>query len=257
MIDKLKSTAYGSVALIAFFALWQFVSVREIVNSAVIPAPLTVGRALIDSLQSGLLLQQTGISLTNVGIGFILAILICTPAGIIIGTFYQKFERPLLPFMRMCEKINPFALFPVFMILFGIGALEKVMVVLWVSQWPLLFNTIDGVRNLDRTMIKSARSMGATRRDLLFKVIVPMTMPYIFTGVRYSAQLAFFMIIASEMVGASEGLGWQFLSANQAYNVPLMFGIIVYITVLAIIINVLFTKLENRFSGWKQSTFEL
>ncbi|OPY58893.1 MAG: Bicarbonate transport system permease protein CmpB [Pelotomaculum sp. PtaU1.Bin035] len=216
---------------------------------------MTVAGAVIDSLKSGQLIRQTALSLVNVGIGFLLAIFICIPFGLVIGTYYKIFEKSLMPFLRMCEKINPFALFPVFMILFGIGHLEKVMVVLWVSQWPLLFNTIDGVRNLDVTIIKSARSMGARKGNFLLKVIVPMTLPYIFTGVKQSVQLAFFMIIASEMVGANEGLGWQFFSANMAYNVPMMFGIIIYVTVLAIIINVLFTKIEKWFSVWKQSTF--
>ncbi len=238
-----------------FFAVWEFVTVAEIVPVAVIPTPVTVLGAIIGSIKSGQLIMQTGLSLVNIGIGFFLAIFICIPLGLIIGIYFKTFEKILIPFLRMCEKINPFALFPIFMILFGIGHVEKVMVVLWVSQWPLLFNTIDGARYLDRAIIKSALSMGAKKRVLIFRVIVPMTLPYIFTGLKNSAQLAFFMIIASEMVGASEGLGWQFLSANMSYNVPMMYGIIIYVTVLAIIINLLFTKLEKRFSIWKQSTF--
>jgi len=252
---NLRSIGYGSLPLIAFFAFWQFAAATELVPSAVIPPPVAVVRAILDSLKSGMLITQTAYSMVNIGIGFALSVLICIPMGLIIGTYYKTFEKVLMPFLRMCEKLNPFALFPIFMILFGIGHLEKVMVVLWVAQWPLLFNTIDGVRNVDRTIIKSARSMGANRSTLFFKIIIPSTLPFIFTGLRYSAQLAFYMIIASEMVGASEGLGWQFLSANMSYNIPMMYGIVVYVTLLSILINVLFQKLESRFSIWRQSAF--
>ncbi len=252
---RLKSIGYGSISILLFFALWQLASATNLIPNVVIPTPVRVIGAIWEMMASGLLFAQTALSLTNIGVGFALAIVICIPLGLVAGTYYNKVDKVLLPFLRMCEKLNPFALFPIFMILFGIGHLEKVMVVLWVSQWPLLFNTIDGVRNTDRAIVKSARSMGADSRTLFFKVIVPSTLPNIFTGIKLSAQLAFFMIIASEMVGASAGLGWQFLSANLAYNVPQMFGIVLYVTVLAILINVLFTKLEKHFSVWKQSVF--
>jgi NitT/TauT family transport system permease protein len=185
-----------------------------------------------------------------------MSVIIAIPVGFLIGTFYHKVDRILIPFMRMCEKLNPFALFPVFMIFFGIGNIEKIAVVFWVSQWPLVFNTIDGIRNMDRSMIKSARSMGADKKALYFKVILPSSIPNIFTGLKMSAQIAFFMIIASEMVGASSGLGWFYLSANMDYNVPMMYAIIIFITILAIIINVILSKLEKHFLVWKPSSFE-
>ena len=232
---KIGHLFYRSLALISFFALWQFVSVTERVPKAAVPPPTVIVRAVIDSLRSGTLFSMTWYSLTNIGLGFL--------------------ERILLPFLRICEKLNPFALFPVFMILFGIGRLEKVMIVLWVAQWPLLFSTMEGARNLDRSIMKSARAMGARKWNLLLKVIVPLALPYLFTGLKTSAQLAFFMIIASEMVGANTGLGWMYLNASLSYNVPMMYGIILYITLLAIAINLAFTKVEKRFSVWKPSVF--
>ncbi len=252
---KIGHLFYRSLALISFFALWQFVSVTERVPKAPVPPPTVIVRAVIDSLRSGTLFSMTWYSLTNIGLGFLLCLLISIPAGFLLGLNYHKLERILLPFLRICEKLNPFALFPVFMILFGIGRLEKVMIVLWVAQWPLLFSTMEGARNLDRSIMKSARAMGARKWNLLLKVIVPLALPYLFTGLKTSAQLAFFMIIASEMVGANTGLGWMYLNASLSYNVPMMYGIILYITLLAIAINLAFTKVEKRFSVWKPSVF--
>ena len=251
----LKNVAYGSLSIILFLIFWQAVVVTGVVPAAVIPTPTRVAVALCTAILSGSLLQQTLQSLTNISIGFLLSTAIALPVGFLIGTFYKRFEKVLMPFMRMCEKLNPFALFPVFMIFFGIGSLEKVAVVWWVAQWPLVFNTIDGIRGIDYFLIKTARSMGASRLTLFFKVILPSTVPGIFTGIKMSAQLSFFMIIASEMIGASSGLGWLYLSSSAMYNVPLMYAIIIFITILAIIINVLFTRLERHFLVWKQSAF--
>lgn len=254
-LTKTKKICFGSLSLILFFALWQVASVTELVPSAVIPPPTKIFREIAGSFLSGKLIHLTLYSMINIGIGFLLCLLFSIPIGFLIGLNFHKFERVLLPFLRICEKLNPFALFPVFIILFGIGRLEKVMIVLWVAQWPLIFSTVEGTRNLDRSIMKSARAMGARGWNLLSKVIVPLALPYIFTGLKTSAQLAFFMIIASEMVGASDGLGWMYLTASHAYNVPMMYGIILYITLLAILINLIFTKIEKRFSVWKPSVF--
>jgi NitT/TauT family transport system permease protein len=247
---------YGSLSILLFLALWQIAVVSGAVTEAVVPKPTTVLVTLWKSLASGQILGQMRISLINILIGFVISVIISIPVGLLIGAFYHSLEKILIPFMRMCEKLNPFALFPVFMIFFGIGSIEKIAVVFWVSQWPLVFNTIDGIRNMDHTMIKSARSMGANRVTMLFKVILPSSVPSIFTGLKMGAQLAFFMIIASELIGSSSGLGWLYLTSNNAYNVPMMYAIIIFITILAILINVLFTRLERHFLVWKQSAFE-
>jgi len=250
-MKKIKRIAYMTAAPLAFFLLWEFSSRMGLVPRAAIPPPSAVLKALADAFVSGELPWQTLLSLSNIGIGFLLGLAVNIPFGLFVGMHSKRFERWLLPFARTCEKLNPFALFPIFILLFGIGRLEKVMIVLWVSQWPLFFSSIEGAKNLDATILKSAKTMGASGWKLTVKVVVPLSLPYIFTGVKTSAQLAFFMIIASEMVGASEGLGYLFLSARHAYSVPLVYGIILYITVLSILINLLFTKIERWFSRYK------
>ncbi len=255
-IDKIKKISFGSIAIILFFVLWEAASVFEIVPKAVIPAPTKVFYALFISAESGEIWMHMKVSLVRAVFGFLLASVIAIPMGFLLGTFFKTFEKALLPFLRMLEKLNPFALFPVFMIIFGIGNLQKVALIFWVAQWPLLFNTIAGTRSIDPSMIKSARSMGANKKVLFLKVILPAAVPGIFTGVKISAQISFFMIIASEMAGSSQGLGWFYLSSSQSYQVPLMYGIILFITVLAVIINVLFSKLERHFLVWKETSFQ-
>jgi NitT/TauT family transport system permease protein len=250
-LRKLRSAAFGSLSIIGFFVLWELVTVTNILPSSIIPTPTRVFAALFDALIEGEMLRYTAISLINVLIGLALAIVVGIVVGLLAGIYLKRFSRYLLPFLRVCEKLNPFALLPVFVLLFGIGRLEKVAVIFWVAVWPLLFATIDGIGNLDVDLLKSARAMGASRKKLLFKVIIPMMTPTIFSGMKNSAQIAFFMIIASEMMASNAGLGWYFTKVKTAYQPPLMYGIILFITVLAILVNIAFTVVEKRLSRWR------
>lgn len=249
--SRVMKIIYGGIPILLFFVFWQIGA--GWVPKGVISPPTEVFTSIYRSATSDVLLQQTGISLARVGIGFALSLAVAIPLGFLLGTFFKTFEKILLPFLRMCEKLNPFAIIPIFMIFFGIGTTEKIAIIFWAAQWPLIFNTIAGARNVDPQLIRSARSMGATRRTLFIKVILPYTLPNIFTGVEIAAQISFFMIIASEVIGASTGLGWYYINASARYDLPLMYGIVLYITVLAIIIHLVFGRLKKHFLVWKEA----
>ncbi len=252
----IKKLLFGSLSILLFFIIWEAASRLNIINSAVVPAPTTIFLALKDAAISGDLFRNFGISLQRVASGFAIALLVSIPLGFLLGTFFKNVERALLPFLKMLEKLNPFALFPVFMIFFGIGSMEKIAIIFWVAQFPLLFHTIVGAKAVDVLLLKSAHSMGASKREIFLKVILPSAVPYIFTGIKIAAQIAFFMIIASEYAGSSEGLGWFYLSSNQTYQINLSYGIVIFITIMSILVNVLFTKLEKHFLVWKESSFQ-
>lgn len=249
--NKIGDFLYGSIPIILFFIFWQVGS--GLIPSGVISPPTRVVAALYEVIVTNELFIQTGISLSRVGIGFSLSVIVAIPLGFLLGTFFKSFERALLPFLRMCEKLNPFAIIPIFMIFFGIDTAQKVAVVFWATIWPLLFNTINGARSVDYQLMRAARSMGATKKELFSKVIFPYALPNIFTGIEIAAQMSFFMIIASEVIGASRGLGWFYFSATNRYQLSLMYGIVLYITVMAIIINLAFGRLKKHFLVWKEA----
>lgn len=246
-----KKLLYGSIPLIIFFVIWEVGS--GVIPEGVIPPFTDVVKAIAVSATSDVLLQQTAVSLGRVGMGFLLSLVIAVPLGFLLGTFFRQAEKIFIPFFRMCEKLNPFAIIPIFMIFFGIGTAEKVAVVFWATFWPLLFNTIAGARAVDYQLVRAARSMGANKHELFLKVILPYALPNIFIGVEIAAQLSFFMIIASEVIGASTGLGWYYQSANTRYDLSLIYGIVLYITILAIIINQVFGRLKKHFLVWKEA----
>lgn len=250
-----RKRIYPLLSVVLFFAVWQFAVMFGLLPNVLIPSPIQCFVRLWEGFRSGEVFYNMSYSLTNVAAGLGLAIVVGVPAGLLIGTYYGRVADVLLPFCRMCEKLNMFALFPVFMTLFGVGHAEKIAVVFWVSQWPILFHTIDGVREIDRYPVKMARSLGASDRKVFFSVIFPSTLPNIFTGLKLGAQVSFFMIIASEMIGVYRGLGYLFAQSNMGFKLPYMFGIILLITAIAVLIHVLFTALEKHFLVWKQSAF--
>ncbi|ADY57094.1 binding-protein-dependent transport systems inner membrane component [Syntrophobotulus glycolicus DSM 8271] len=252
LTPNLKKLILGIIPILLFLIFWE-IGAGIIPEGVISPASDAIA-AVFESAASGLLWTQTLISLERVILGFLLSLLLGVPLGFLLGTFFKSTEKVLLPFMRACEKLNPFAIIPIFMIFFGIGTAEKVVVIFWSTLWPVLFNTMAGARNIDQNLLRMVRSMGATRWELLRKVIFPYTLPNIFIGIEFAAQVAFFMIIASEVIGASTGLGWYYTSSATKYDLPLMYGIVLYITVLGIGVNVIFARLKKHFLVWKQAS---
>lgn len=248
---KLRKIGIGSLPILLFFGFWE--AGARMIPEGVISPPSDAILAIFRSAASGILWEHTRISLYRVLLGFGLSLTVGIPLGFLLGTFFNSAEKALLPFLRACEKLNPFAIIPIFMIFFGIGTAEKVVVIFWSALWPVLFNTMAGAKDIDVGLLRAARSMGATRRELFTKVILPYTTPNIFIGIEFAAQLSFFMIIASEVIGASTGLGWYYINSTARYDLPLMYGIVLFITVLGIIINRLFARLKQHFLVWKEA----
>ena len=140
--------------------------------------------------------------------------------------------------------------FPLF--LFGIGEVSKISIILFACTWPILLNTIAAVKNVDPLLIKSARSMNFSSFKLFYKVILPASVPTIFTGIRMAGTGAILVLIAAEMVGAKEGLGYFITYAQYNFLIPEMYAGILTISILGLIINQILVSLEKRFSRWKQ-----
>lgn len=256
ILSQLKNYVLDNSSVILFFAAWELLPRYGILNKAIIPSFSAVVQKLYALAVQGELLGHMLISLQRAGIGFFLAAALGIPAGFLLGGVFRTLEKMLLPFLRLLEKINPFALFPVFILIFGIGEGSKVSLIYWVSQWPIIFNTIMGTRGIDPLLIKTGRTMGASNIELFFKVILPAAMPGIFNGLKLGAQLSFIMVISAEMLGSSSGMGWLTKNAQETYKITQLFGATMFIAVLGLIINKIFRLIEARLLVWRESTFE-
>ena len=129
------------------------------------------------------------------------------------------------------------ALLPVFVLILGLGETSKVAIIFYACSWPILLNTVSGVRNVDPLLIKSARSLGLRPVRLFQKVVLPAAVPTIFTGIRLSAAYSILILIAAEMVGAKAGLGYLINYAQYNFAVPDMYAGIITISAIGLVVN--------------------
>ena len=243
----------NSLSLIIFMLLWETLPRTGVVKQTFIAPPTIVASTIWELLTGGVLLEHIVVSLQRALSGFLLATLVAVPLGFLVGGWFRTVQRILTPLLRLLSEVNPFSLFPVFILLFGIGEVSKTVIIFWVCQWPILFHTITGVKSVDPLLIKAARSMGCDRRTLFCRVLLPGASPGIFTGMKMSAATSFFMLIAAEMIGASSGLGWLVWNAQVNYQIPKLFAATVVISLLGLGINALFIRLEGKVLAWKAS----
>ncbi|MBP2636242.1 MAG: ABC-type transporter, integral rane subunit [Firmicutes bacterium] len=252
-LSWLRNIVVDNLSIIIFLSIWEAAPRIGLVPQTFISPPSIVLSTIWDLVTTGVLFIHIKASLLRAVFGFILAAVIGIPLGFFLGGWFRLFERVMTPLLRLLAEVNPFSLFPVFILIFGIGEISKVSMIFWVCLWPILLNTITGVKNVDALLIKSARSMGVTAVDMFFKVVLPAASPGIFHGVKTSCNTAFFMLIAAEMIGASSGLGWLVFNAQNNYQIPKLFATTVTISALGLSLNYLFVELERRIIIWKES----
>jgi NitT/TauT family transport system permease protein len=245
----------ANLPVLLLFLAWEVLPRYGILDKAIIPTFSSVVIKLFMLASEGELFRHMAISLQRAAIGLLVATAVGIPLGFLLGGMCQMLEELLLPLFKLLEKINPFALFPVFILIFGIGEFSKVSMIFWVCQWPIIFNTVMGIKGVDSLLLKTGRSMGASKSALLFKVILPAALPSIFNGLKLGAQLAFIMVISAEMLGSSSGMGWLTRNAQETYKITQLFGATMVIALLGLLINMLFRFIEKRVLGWREDAF--
>ena len=252
--EKIVTGIRKSSAIILFLAIWQILPSIGVVNKLFIPPITDILSVLVSLAKSGELAAHTEASLARAVGGFALAAVIGIPLGFLLGGWFKKFEEFLDPLLQLLAQINPFSLFPVFILFFGIGEQAKIAIIFWVSIWPVLFNTILGVKTIDPLLIKGARAMATPKFSLFYKVVLPGAAPLIFAGIKQSIGTAFLMLIAAEMIGANKGLGWLILNAQVNYNINKLFAAAITIALLGIILTKIVSIIEKRVITWKEES---
>lgn len=252
IIRFLKYYFRQSIAIILFLIIWEAAPRLGLVNILFISPPSIVFNSMINLLLSGELIRHTISSLIRVSSGFGLALLVALPLGFVLGGFFKEIETSLNPLLQILGQANPFTLFPVFMALLGIGEVSKIAIIFWVCQWPVLFNTITGIKNVDPLLVKVARTAGLSKLEMFWKVLLPASLPTVFTGIRMGAAFSFFMLIGAEMIGAHSGLGFMIIQAQATFQIPKMYAGIVTVALLGIVINLIMLELEKRSMKWKE-----
>ncbi|MER5423269.1 ABC transporter permease [Streptosporangium roseum] len=250
---RLAATAGRRVAALGVLAaLWESLPRLRVVDPTFLTPLSEVLVAWWDLLLSGELLDHTQASLIRSLAGFALAIVVAIPLGLLIG-WYKPVADLLNPVLELFRNTAALALLPVFVLILGLGETSKISIILYACAWPILLNTVAGVKSVDPLLIKSARSMGLRPVRLFQKVILPAAVPTIFTGIRLAGAYSILVLVAAEMVGAKAGLGYLITYAQFNFRVPDMYAGILTISVLGLLFNQLLVRLEHRFSTWRTS----
>ncbi|MEY8000198.1 ABC transporter permease [Clostridium sp. Mt-5] len=244
-----------SIAIILFLVFWQVAPILGIVDHQFIPTFTETVGTIVSLIIKHEMFIHIRVSLMRAAVGFLLAGVVAVPLGFLLAGGFKKLEEYLDPLLQILAQVNPFSLFPVFILLFGIGEVAKISIIFWVSIWPILFSTITGVKTIDPLLIKAAQAMGTSKIKLFYKVVLPGAAPSIFSGLRMGSGNAFLMLIAAEMIGASAGLGWMVLNSEVNFQINRLFAAALTIAVLGILINKLIGFAEKKVVVWKQDSF--
>lgn len=239
---------YGVILLFLF--VWEFSAESGLVDPSVIPPFTKVITAMVHGFVSGELLSNMLVSLQRSGIAFGLAILAAIPLGLFMGSFKQ-FENTIDSLLQLFRQTSALAIYPIFILLLGLGEVSKVAIIFWAAFFPLLLNTISGVQLVDGRLIEMARIFGASRAQVFKRVVLPAATPAIFVGLRLSATTSLLLLVAAEMIGARKGLGFLIINAQYNFEIPLMFAAIILLAVIGLVVNYALLVLQKGLCGWQ------
>lgn len=211
--------------------LWEFTS-GAVVSEEILPSPVAVGATLVDLLVTGEVLPHLFVSLYRVTVGLALSIAV----GVLLGIGMARsdpVENFFDVFLSMTYPIPKTALVPLAVLWLGTGSSSAILIVFLACLLPVVLNSYNAAGSVDRNLVWSARMMGTDGWRLLYKVVVPATIPEILTGIRQAIPIAFIALVSAELIASKEGIGHLILTSGQIGNYPTMFANIVLISAVA------------------------
>jgi ABC-type nitrate/sulfonate/bicarbonate transport system permease component len=188
-------------------------------------------------------------SLLRLAAGYAIAVVVAVAIGIPLG-LNATARRAASPIVEFLRAIPPPALLPLAIVVVGVGNTMKVLIIAFVCLWPVLLNTIDGIRGIEPTLNDTARVYGVRGLTRLRFMTLPAAAPQIFAGMRTSLSLAVIMMVISEMVASTNGIGFFVLQSQRSFAIPEMWSGIVLLGIVGYALNLLFTFIERRVLAW-------
>lgn len=233
------------VVPLILLGLWELLSATGVVSVLFLPGPLAVLRAFGSQLSSGALMSNLAPTLERYFEGFALSCLFAIPVGLLCGVsrLVRNYINAALELLR---PIPPIALIPVLILWLGIGNASKVAIVAYGAFWPIWLNTLMGVQETPPLLRRAARVMGIQGIRYFTKVAFPAALPKIIAGVRISASIALIVVIAAEMVEATNGIGYAIVTAERTFQTADMLAYIVLISLVGYAVNAALRLFETR-----------
>ncbi|SDD31141.1 ABC transporter permease [Paraburkholderia lycopersici] len=249
-LAALREPLLRSAAPVLLIVLWQLASSLGLVSEFVLPSPASVLASFRELWQSGDLQAALEISLGRAALG----LLIGGGAGLLLGVaagLSKPAERGVDTVLQMLRTIPFIALVPIFVVWFGIGELSKVALIVGAAISPMYLSTWHAIRGIDPKLLELSRAFRLARGHQIRLIILPMALPGILVGVRYSAAISLLALVAAEQINASAGIGYILNNANQFQRTDIIIaGILVY-AALGIAVDALLRYIERKVLAWR------
>jgi ABC-type nitrate/sulfonate/bicarbonate transport system permease component len=236
-----------------FLAAWELAARLGPGNTLLFPPPSAALADLMVLTASGYLWKALYASLFRVVCGFAIAVV----AGSVLGMTMARVRLVndiFDPMVELLRPISALALFPLAILWFGIGDASKIFLIALASSFPVILNTYAGARGIDANLVRAARSLGATEFEIFKGVVLPASLPHIFTGVRLAWGISLIVIIAAEMIGATVGVGYMILEAEQTFRTERVLAGIFVIGVIGFVTDLGFRWLRRWLLPWYRET---
>jgi taurine transport system permease protein len=234
--------------------LWYVVTKLGIFTPTLLPGPARVWRAFLRILENGYngvpLWVHLGASFKRLFVALFFAIFLAVPLGLLSG-YFDKIEAVIDSVVEFYRPLPPLAYYTLLVLWFGIDDLSKQILLFLAAFAPIYIACVSAVRKLNQDFVLSAKSLGAAQKDVFFKIVLPASLPEIFTGIRTAFGVAYTTLVSSEMVAATSGIGWMVLDASNFLKSDVIFVGIIIMGITGVIIDAGLRFLERKIIFWK------
>jgi NitT/TauT family transport system permease protein len=241
----------GVISVITGILVWHLVTRYSGIPNFILPAPLSVWTRFLRALGDGSLLYHTAITLIEIVLGLLSGTIFATFVGYVLAKS-RSLEKVLSPYLVASQAIPIVAIAPLLVIWLGDGILSKVVICALIVFFPVLVNTIVGVRAVPVALYDLMNSLHASGAQILWKVEVPASLPVFLGGLRVGATLSVIGAIVGELVDAEEGLGFLLQLGDFQYDTPMVFVAVFMLIALALMLYGIVMLLEKRFLKWQE-----
>ena len=246
----MRRVPWLGLAIVALcLAAWEAAARGRPDLAAYFPPASVVFVALTEIVRSGDLAGHMVASLRRFAEGYALAAALAVGAGLCFGV-WRRLHALFEPLIELLRPMPSVAVIPVAILFLGIGDEMKIAVTVYACSWPILLNTIDGVRSVDRVLVATAATFRLTPWERFWKVMLPAASPQIVTGLRVSLAIALILVTTAEMVVSDDGLGYYVLESQRTFQMPQMYAAVVALGVIGYALNRLFLALDGWAMAW-------
>ena len=240
----------GSGTFLAVLASWELVARSGLINHLFISSPTLVAAAAYRLFHEGEIWNDLRVSATEFLVGYLMAAAVAIPLGLAVG-WYKRLSYLLSPFIDTLNAVPRVTLLPLIVIWCGIGLWSKIVVVFLGAVIPMLINTTSGVRTNEERFLRVARSFGASQLRIFWTIVLPGTVPFIFTGLKYAAGRALLGVVVGELYAATAGIGYLIAVSGSAFQTDKVFAGILIVTCTGVVTVEVLNRLERRFETWR------